>query len=157
MKRLIEEGWDVVLYYANSNIFPQEENNKRFENLKKVADYFSVPLVRGLYDHGAWLSYIKGLEDEPEHGKRCEKCFEFNLAEASRVASEMGICHFTTTLTVSRFKKSSLVFETGKKYCGFEEIDFKKNDGFSKSVSMSKEMGLYRQQYCGCEFSQSNR
>lgn len=154
IKRLIDEDYEPVLCYGNSNIWPQEENQKRYENLKIVADYFGgLPIVRVPYDHEEWLSFIAGLENEPEHGKRCEKCFLFNLRQAQKAASELGIENFTTTLTVSRFKKSSTIFQVGSSLEGFEAIDFKKQDGFAKSVNMAKELGLYRQQYCGCEFS----
>jgi len=151
--RLLEEGWEPVLYYENSNIYPVEENNLRYDNLAKVADYYKLHLIRGVYDHEAWLEFIKGFEDEPEHGKRCTKCFEFNLKRASEVALSMGIEHFTTTLTVSRFKNSMQIFAVGEAFAGFEKIDFKKKDGFAKSIDMAKKLDLYRQQYCGCEFS----
>lgn len=153
LKRLIDEGWSPVIYYGNSNIWPEEENSKRWENLLKVASFYGVPVIREKYDHDSWRKAVQGLEKEPEHGKRCTKCFEFNLRQAHDKAKELGIDHFTTTLTVSRFKNSSAIFSVGRSFEGFEEIDFKKKDGFAQSVKMSQEMGLYRQQYCGCEFS----
>lgn len=132
----------------------KKENDKRYNELLKVAQYFGgLKVVRQDYDHALWLSFIKGLEDEPEHGKRCLKCFEFNLNEASNVAKALGIEKFTTTLTVSRFKNSQAIFDVGDKFTGFEKIDFKKKDGFAQSVKMSKELDLYRQTFCGCEFS----
>ncbi len=153
VKRLIDEGWEPVLYYENSNIWPKQENDLRYDNLSIVAEKYKLKLIRGEYNHEAWLSFVKGLENEPEHGKRCTKCFEYNLGRASQVAKENAITHFTTTLTVSRFKNSLQIFSVGECFPGFEKIDFKKKDGFAKSILMSKEMGLYRQQYCGCEFS----
>lgn len=72
-------------------------------------------------------------------------------------AKELGISHFTTTLTVSRFKNSKAIFSIGEKFDGFEEIDFKKKDGFNRSIILSRKMGLYRQNYCGCEFSKEAR
>ena len=84
-------------------------------------------------------------------------CFRFNLSRAARKAAELGIDEFTTTLTVSRFKKSSTIFEEGDKLPGFVEFDFKKKDGFNRSIILSKELGLYRQQWCGCEFSKGER
>lgn len=154
VKRLLDEGYEVVLCYGNSNIVSKEENDKRYNELLKVAKYFGgLEVVRQDYNHEKWLSFIKGLENEPEHGKRCLKCFEFNLNEASNVAKTLGIAKFTTTLTVSRFKNSQAIFDVGEKFTGFEKIDFKKKDGFSKSVKVSKELGLYRQTFCGCEFS----
>ncbi len=143
-----------MLCYGNSNIWPKEENDKRYGELLKVSQYYGgLEVVRQPYDHECWLSFIKGLEKEPEHGKRCLKCFEFNLAQAYQEAKKLGIDRFTTTLTVSRFKKSESIFSVGQAFEGFTKIDFKKKDGFAKSVKMSNELGLYRQQYCGCEFS----
>ena len=153
VERLIDEGWNPVLCFGNSNIWPEEENAKRWGELLKVAEYHNLKVVRVPYDHASWLEYVKGLEDEPEHGRRCLKCFEFNLLSAQKEAVKLGIEHFTTTLTVSRFKDSRSIFGVGEKLEGFEKIDFKKKDGFAKSVELSNKMGLYRQQYCGCEFS----
>lgn len=157
IQRLIDEGYTPVLCYGNSNIWPQSENQVRYENLLKVSEHFGgLEVVRLDYDHDAWLSLVStvpGYESMEEDGPRCFKCFEFNLREAAEQAARMGIEHFTTTLTVSRFKNSQHVFNVGGRFPGFQEIDFKKKDGFAKSCRMAKEMGLYRQQYCGCEFS----
>lgn len=153
IERLLEEGWEPVLHYQNSNIYPEAENSKRYLELEKVAKHYGIPLYRSPYDHEEWLAFIRGLEAEPEYGKRCLKCFEFNLCAARKKADELGIECFTTTLSVSRFKKSADIFTVGKSFPGFTEIDFKKKDGFAKSIKLSQELGLYRQQYCGCEFS----
>lgn len=153
VKRLLDEGWNPILYFENSNIYPKTENDLRRKNLEKVAEFYNLEVVIGEYNHQAWLDFIKGFETEPEHGRRCTKCFEYNLFRASKVAEGLGISHFTTTLTVSRFKNSLQIFNVGEAFPGFEKIDFKKKDGFAQSVKMAKEMGLYRQQYCGCEFS----
>ncbi|MCQ2411343.1 MAG: epoxyqueuosine reductase QueH [Sphaerochaetaceae bacterium] len=157
IQRLIEEGYEPVLCYGNSNIWPEEENQIRYENLLKVSEHFGgLEVVRQRYDHEAWLSLVStvpGYESLPEDDARCTKCFEFNLRDAYEEAKRLGIEHFTTTLTVSRFKNSQHVFDVGKNFDGFEQIDFKKKDGFAKSCKMAKELDLYRQQYCGCEFS----
>ena len=94
---------------------------------------------------------------DAEHGERCTLCFDYNLKRTAEKARELGFDYFTTTLTVSRFKKSSVIFAVGSEFPGFVEIDFKKKDGFSKSIRLSKELGLYRQDYCGCEFSLRDR
>ena len=154
IERLIAEGWEPVLCFGNSNIDTKEENEKRFENLLKVAEHFGgLEVVRVPYDHEGWLEAARGLENEPEHGKRCLECFRYNLLEAQAQAKRLGIGHFTTTLTVSRFKNSSAIFSVGEQLEGFESIDFKKKDGFARSCQLAKELGLYRQAYCGCEFS----
>ena len=142
-----------MLFFSNSNIFPHEEFLKRYDNLLIVANKYNLEVIIDDYDHDAWLRWIEGYESEPEHGKRCQKCFRFNLMRAEKKAKELGIDSFCTTLTVSRFKKSATIFSEGQDLIGFEMIDFKKKDGFTKSVKLAKEMNLYRQDYCGCEFS----
>lgn len=153
LKTLMNNGFEPVLYYENSNIFPEKENDLRYENLACVASLYGLKLIRGTYNHETWRQFVKGLENEPEHGKRCLKCFEFNLLGAKSKAEELGLEYFTTTLTVSRFKNSEEIFSVGRKIDGYVPFDFKKNDGFAESVRLAKDMNLYRQQYCGCEFS----
>ncbi len=154
IQRLLDEGYDPVLVYGNSNIWPEEENELRYQNLLKVAEHFGgLPVYRQPYDHDLWLEFISGLESEPEGGARCLRCFEFNLRAAHEEAKRLGIECFTTTLTVSKYKNSGNIFKVGSMFDGFEPIDFKKKNGFAKSCEMAKELGLYRQGYCGCEFA----
>ena len=148
---MLKEGWNPVLYFSNSNIFPFEEAQKRFAELMKVARIYELEMIRRC-DHESWLLAIQGFERR-EGGERCKRCFAYNLAEANAKAAELGFNHFTTTLTVSRFKDSPMIFAVGERYERFEPIDFKKQGGFERSNVLSKEYGLYRQQYCGCEFS----
>ena len=110
--------------------------------------------------HEVWLDFVKTLENESEGGKRCLKCFEFNFRETVRLAKELGIKYVTTTLSVSPYKNSDNIFkvwdyvlsmEKSEIHC--EKINFKKKNGYSESVELSKQLGLYRQEYCGCEFS----
>ncbi|MFA6845786.1 MAG: epoxyqueuosine reductase QueH [Sphaerochaetaceae bacterium] len=155
IERLLEDGWKPTIFYSDSNIYPESEFAKRYENLVLVCQHYKIPLLFEEQDHKAWLSAIHGFETEREGGKRCSRCFEYNLNRAYLKAKELGFRHFSTTLTVSRFKNSSVIFSIGEKFEGFEPIDFKKKGGFEKSCRLSKEMGLYRQQYCGCEFSLS--
>ena len=153
IERLIEDGYAPVLFFSNSNIFPYSEFQKRYENLVIVAQRHSLEVILDSYDHQEWLDWVKGLENEKEHGLRCSRCFRFNLLRAEKKAKELSIESFCTTLTVSRFKKSATIFSEGEDLEGFEKIDFKKRDGFTRSVILAKELGLYRQGYCGCEFS----
>ena len=117
-----------------------------------------MELVVGEYKHSAWLEFVRGFEKEKEGGARCEKCFEFNLKKTAEKARELGIENFTTTLTVSRYKNSARIFSVARKVADkfglkFVDEDFKKKCGYEKSVALSHEMNLYRQKYCGCEFS----
>ncbi|MFH1802446.1 MAG: epoxyqueuosine reductase QueH [archaeon] len=158
IEQLQEEGHSLTLFFPNSNIYPREEWEKRLENARKIALLHDLKLVVDEYDHEAWRDFISGLEAEPQGGARCLKCFEFNLTRTAERACELGIENFTTTLSVSRYKNSSRVFSVGREIGGkfgvkFVEEDFKKKGGFEKSNVLSKEFGLYKQNYCGCEFS----
>lgn len=157
IERLLSEGYEPVLFFSDSNIFPEEEFMKRYENLLIVARLNGLKVILDEWDHSRWLEAVKGHEEDREHGERCLICFRFNLARTAEKARELGIDEFTTTLTVSRFKPSAAIFRIGDDYPGFQEIDFKKKDGFNRSVMLSKELGLYRQDYCGCEFSLRDR
>lgn len=153
MPRLREEGHDVTMFYSNSNIDTPEEFEKRFAAAKRLAEADGVELVEDGYNHEAWLREVAaGLENEPEKGARCEKCFRFNLARTARYAAEHGFDAFATSLTVSPHKVSARIFEASGDE-RFLKADFKKRDGFKASLRRSAELGLYRQSYCGCEFS----
>lgn len=156
IERLLENGWEPVLFYSDSNIYPESEYEKRYDNLLIVAKHYGLDVIKDSWDHDEWRECVKGFENEPEGGKRCSRCFHFNLERSARKAKELGITHFCTTLTISRYKNSGAIFKEGEVFEGFEKIDFKKKNGFARSNELSKELGLYRQQYCGCEFSMNN-
>jgi predicted adenine nucleotide alpha hydrolase (AANH) superfamily ATPase len=156
------EGRRPVLYYSNSNICTPEEYEKRLESVRNLAGKTGMELIIDPYDHENWLEAAAGLEDEPEGGRRCARCFRFSLSRTFVKAQELGVRHFTTTLTISPHKNSKLIFSIGLEIAApqgkppgvqFLEIDFKKQGGFQRSVELSKEHGLYRQNFCGCEFS----
>ena len=157
IERLIAEDYEPVLFFSDSNIFPEEEFMKRYSNLLIVAEYYGLQVILDDWDHGKWLDAVRGHESDKEHGERCSLCFRFNLERTAEKAAELGIDEFATTLTVSRFKNSAKIFHEGENLPGFQKIDFKKKDGFSRSIVLSKELGLYRQDYCGCEFSLRDR
>ena len=155
VERLLEEKRKVVLYFSNSNIISREEFEKRLACVRFLAEKFSLPLVVDPYCHEAWLKHIANLPDfekEPERGKRCALCFEYSLGRAAEYAEKYGY-DFATSLTVSPHKNSRLIFSIGGKYPHFECWDFKKKDGFKRSILLSKDFGFYRQDFCGCEFS----
>ena len=157
IERLIEDGYRPVLFFSDSNIWPEEEFRKRYSTILEVASHYGLETLIDEYDHDAWREWVKGHENDKEHGERCLLCFRFNLLRSAMKAEELGIDEFCTTLTVSRFKKSESVFSQGRDLRGFVEYDFKKKGGFSRSVRLAKELGLYRQDYCGCEFSLRDR
>ena len=153
IERLLADGYQIVLFYSNSNIYPKEEFDKRLVYMQKLAEIYKLELIIGDYDHYAWHKAVEGLENEPEKGMRCAACFAYNLATAEKKAQELGIPEFTTTLTVSPHKISDMIFNAAKDMQGFVPYNFKKQDGFKKSLMLSEKYGLYRQNYCGCEYS----
>jgi predicted adenine nucleotide alpha hydrolase (AANH) superfamily ATPase len=152
-ERLMLDGYKVVLFFSNSNIHPKEEYEKRLESARKLAKIWDVVIEEDLYDHDSWLEEIKGLENEPEKGLRCEKCFKYNLKRAADITDRLGLPAFATTLTLSPHKISKTIFRIGSEFPKFKPYDFKKKDGFLRSLQLTKEYDLFRQNYCGCEFS----
>lgn len=157
----LTEHFDVTAFFYNPNIQPKQEFNLRLDALKQLIESFpSVKLVVPEQDENEYLTYIKGLEKEKEGGARCTGCFELRLEKTAKfMADNMGdYDYFATTLTVSPHKNAKLINEIGNKIANqygvnYLESDFKKKDGFLRSINKSKELGLYRQDYCGCSFS----
>lgn len=152
-ERLVLDGHEVVLYFSNFNIHPVSEYLKRLKHARNLAEKMNLVIEEDQYDHDVWLRHIQGLENEPEKGARCRKCFEFSLARTSQMAARLGIPAFATTLTLSPHKVSRIIFEIGAQFPGFVPVDFKKQGGFLRSIELTEEYDLYRQSYCGCEFS----
>ena len=149
-------GYEPVVYFCNPNLDTMEEFERRLKAQKIVCMYHWVELITEEYDHQSYLDYIKGLENEPERGKRCDKCFELRLKQAAKKAKELGISKFTTSLVISPHKNFEQISKIGEEVSDgveYVSIDFKKKDGFLKTNNLSKELGIYRQNYCGCEFS----
>lgn len=153
IERLLKDGIKPVLFFDNPNIYPNEEREKRRETLHTVAKHYGVDVIDGYTSHEEWFSHIQGFENEKEGGERCSKCFYFNAMLTHRILEQKGFDKFATTLTVSRFKNSGQVFAEFSKFQGFNPIDFKKQNGFAISCRLASELHLYRQHYCGCEFS----
>lgn len=150
---VLKQEYAVTLFFSNSNISPRSEYDRRLGEARRVAELCSVPMVEDEYDHGRWLAHISGLEQEPERGRRCEKCFGYSLGQASYYAEAKGFDLLTTTLTISPHKDSRTIFDVGRRVGPFLAVDLKKQDGFKRSLELSRAYGLYRQEYCGCEFS----
>ena len=156
--QLLEQEYNVTLFYYNPNIYPPEEMSRREKEAKKIAQKYSVPIIIPPRDHGDWLGKVKGYEDSPEGGDRCLICYRQRLERTAQEAQKKGLLYFTTTMTISPHKKAEAINRIGKELEGeygvtFLEKDFKKQDGFKCSVQLSQKLGLYRQNYCGCEFS----
>lgn len=157
VERLLSEDWRVTLYYYMPNIYPLEEWEKRKFYIEKLAQHFGVQLLVGEYEHNFWREQIKGLEAEKEGGIRCHSCFKTLLAATAKKTEELGFEHFATTLTISPHKNSAVIKEFGEQYTTYTHYDFKKKDGYKRSIELSKELDLYRQCYCACEFSMNTR
>lgn len=152
--------FDVTVYYYNPNIEPKEEYEKRkSEQIRYIneCDNESITFLDADYENEIFLNKVKGLEQEKEGGARCAVCFRLRLEKTALKASELGYEYFGTTLTVSPHKNSQIINEIGgileNKYnIKYLYSDFKKNDGYKKSIEFSKKYNLYRQDYCGCRF-----
>ena len=154
----VKDVFDVAVYYYNPNIDSAEEFFKRAKEQERLCAALSVKAIIENYDAEEFYSAVKGVENEPEGGKRCEKCFYLRLKKTAKRAKAEGFDYFTTTLTVSPLKNAALLNEIGKRVAEETGVkwlpsDFKKRGGYQKSIELSREYGLYRQNYCGCIFS----
>ncbi len=155
------QNFDVTVFYYNPNIYPQEEYLKRKAEQIRLCKTFGVNFLDCDYNENEYLSYVSGLENEPEGGARCVKCFYLRLEQTAVKAKQNGFKYFGTTLTVSPHKNEQIINQIGKSLQEKHDInflfaDFKKQDGYLKSIKLSKEYNLYRQDYCGCRFSKGN-
>ena len=150
-----------ILYY-NPNITDKVEYDKRLEEIKKFVSEFktkyAIEVIPGRYDSKEFFDIARGLENEPERGKRCFKCYELRLGETAKIAKEKGLDFFTTTLSLSPYKDAKWINEIGENLQNKFEVkflysDFKKKNGYKRSIELSKEFNLYRQDYCGCVYS----
>ena len=154
------EHFDITVYFCNPNIAPEEEYNYRKNELKRliVELGLDVDMIDEDYDPAPFYELAKGLEDLPERGERCQKCIAYRLRRTGEKAHELGCDFFTTTLTISPHKDCAFINECGgaiAEECGVAYLysDFKKHDGYKHSIELSRQYGLYRQNYCGCVFS----
>lgn len=157
----LKDYFDITVLYYNPNIEPINEYNKRKETQKSVLKKLNIKYIDCDYDNETFRLLTKELKDEPEGGKRCTVCFSLRLKGTAKRAKENGFDYFTTTLTVSPHKNSELInklgIEIGEKVgVKFLVADFKKREGYKRSIELSKEFDLYRQNYCGCLYSKSD-
>lgn len=177
----LRQYFDITVFYYNPNIMNEPEYRKRvdeekrliaaynkqvedgdFEGMKSDSGARIINIIEGDYVVSDYLNAVKGLESCPEGGDRCTKCFELRLEESARIAKEKDFEFFTTTLTISPLKDAERLnrigHEMGEKYgVGFLPSDFKKKEGYKRSIELSKMFDLYRQDFCGCEFSRLQR
>jgi predicted adenine nucleotide alpha hydrolase (AANH) superfamily ATPase len=161
VERLSPE-YDITIFFYNPNIHPETEYEQRLTEMKKLATQLEVPLLPAEYDADVWFRAVKGMEYLPEGGKRCEICFKLRLEKTAQMAKAHQFEIFTTVLTVSPHKNAALINEIGKMSSEkfgvpFMEANFKKKDGFKRSIELSRQYHLYRQNYCGCIYSKTER
>ena len=161
----LTEYFDITILYYNPNIEPIEEYEKRkqyqIEVINKFKSKNKLDILDCDWENEVYRDYIKGLEREPEGGARCNKCYYLRLDYTAKKAKELGYDYFGTTLTVSPYKHSKTINEIGasieKKYgVNYLYSDFKKEEGYKRSIELAKEFNLYRQDYCGCLYSKNN-
>ncbi|MGB2579619.1 hypothetical protein AAIR98_001538 [Elusimicrobium simillimum] len=158
IESLYKDNKDFTVLFYNPNIMPQTEYEKRKQENMRLCQKYSVPFIDLDYDNGAWLEYIKGLENEPERGERCRKCFRYRLARAAAYAKANGFDTFTSVLGVSKYKNledvnmiaAEIAAELGVPY---DNTNWRKNGLEERRRALVKEDNIYNQTYCGCEFS----
>ena len=156
----------ITVFYYNPNIYPPEEYEHRVKEQQRfIAECtfdHPVQFVAGAYEPELFYDTVRTLEDCPEGGERCFVCYRLRLAEAAKLADELGCDYFTTTLSISPHKNAAKLNEIGEELAGITKArhlpsDFKKRGGYKRSVELSSEHGMYRQDYCGCVFSKRER
>ena len=150
--------FDVTVLYYNPNIQPEEEYEKRLHYQREVLKHIPAKLLDCAYDGAAFQSVAAGYETEPEGGERCTRCFRLRLEETARRARDGGFAWFCTTLTVSPHKDPVRINTIGQELAARYGVrwlpcDFKKRDGYLRSIRLAEEYGLYRQDWCGCAYS----
>ena len=159
---VLSQHFNVTVLYFNPNIYPESEYKKRLAEQMKIIDGMPfknpVSLMECAYDENEFLAAAQGFENEREGGARCEKCFRLRMGKTALLAKENGFDFFTTTLSVSPHKNAPLLNKIGEELSEKHGIkylygDFKKKEGYKRSIELSAQYDLYRQNYCGCRFS----
>ncbi len=162
----LSEYFAITVFYYNPNIYPDEEYTKRVEEQKAFICEFpakhKIQFVEGHFDKERFYDRTRGLEDIPEGGERCFRCYELRLQEAALLAQQRKADYFTTTLSISPMKNAAKLNEIGARLeqeygVKYLHSDFKKKNGYKRSVELSNQYGMYRQDYCGCVFSKQER
>lgn len=159
----LSQYFKITLFYYNPNIFPKEEYQKRVEEQKRLISQLPVKnpvsFAEGEFDDSAFYSAVKGLENIPEGGERCFACYRLRLEKTAQLAKKLNADYFTTTLSISPYKNAGKLNEISQELSEIYKVknlpaDFKKKEGYKRSIQLSAEYNLYRQDYCGCVFSQ---
>ena len=158
----LSQYFNITVFYFNPNISLKEEYDYRLNEEKRLISLMKfknpVKIIDGTYDPQSFFTAAKGLENEPEGGKRCLECFKLRLNESAIIAKKIGADYFTTTLTISPLKNADALNSIGVECAKNHDVnwlysDFKKREGYKRSIVLSHQFNLYRQNYCGCVFS----
>jgi predicted adenine nucleotide alpha hydrolase (AANH) superfamily ATPase len=156
--------FDITIYYYNPNIYPELEFNRRLDELNKFINCFNdkIKVIEEKYNPAEFYNSIKGLEHLGEKSERCYNCYKLRMNRAALYAKKNNFDYFTTTLSISPYKNADWINEIGNKLenkIGIKYLysDFKKKNGYKRSLELSREYGLYRQEYCGCVYSKQER
>lgn len=164
MLEYLSNYFSITVYYYNPNIYPQEEYEKRAAELRRLVSQLParhpIQVQVGPYEPERFFAMAKGHEDAPEGGERCFGCYRLRLEEAAKLARKGGFDYFTTSLTISPLKNAAKLNEIGEELGEIYQVnhlpsDFKKKNGYKRSVELSAQYGLYRQNYCGCVYSKA--
>ena len=152
----LKEFFDITVFFYNPNIEDEEYERRKSELVRLITETGWAEILDCDHDTGEFYAVAKGLEACPEGGERCKKCFELRLKKTAEVAESCGFDFFTTTLTISPLKNAEVINSIGERLGGetWLHSDFKKRNGYLRSIELSKEHDLYRQDYCGCVFSE---
>ena len=163
----LSQYFEITVFYYNPNITLAEEYTRRVAEqqrlIRELPAKNPIHFLEGSYEPDRFLQAIHGVEQVPEGGERCFRCFQLRLSETAKVAAKQGFSHFTTTLTISPLKNADKLNEIGEQAAKefpdlqFLNSDFKKKNGYKRSTELSREYNLYRQDYCGCIFSRQER
>lgn len=154
VEKLRGDGFKVIGFFYNPNIYPWDEYERRLAVAKEASRLLDFELIEGTYDDDRWFTAVEGLENEKEGGRRCQVCFRVRLQRTAQTAKELGIEYMASTLSVSPHKNVQEINRIGQELSScFLPYDFKKEEGFNKTMKFAKEHQFYRQNYCGCEFS----
>ena len=162
----LSQYFNITVFYYNPNIYPEEEYHVRSEEQKNFIEKFPaknpVKFLEGEFEKELFYQTVKGLEDVPEGGERCFRCYELRLRKSAELAQKLGMDYFTTTLSISPLKNAAKLNQIGLKLeeaygVKYLPSDFKKNNGYKRSIELSARYQMYRQDYCGCIFSKRER
>lgn len=162
----LSQHFRITVFYYNPNISPQEEFEKRKEEQQRLIDAmpagYPISLIEGAYNYNEFLQIAKGYERCPEGGERCFRCYRFRLEQTAKLAKEKGFDYFCTTLSISPLKNAAKINAIGMELAEQYNVqwlpsDFKKKEGYKRSIELSRIYGLYRQNFCGCVYSKEKQ